>query len=52
MRVVSFLPRVSSCHACGWPYRNLIRFFGDRDPTTRRMLEDILILREGHPSLK
>ena len=29
-------------------YRDLVRFFGDRDPTTRRMLEDILAQEEEH----
>jgi bacterioferritin len=29
-------------------YRELIRYFGDRDPTTRRMLEWILAVEEEH----
>jgi bacterioferritin len=29
-------------------YRNMVRFFGDRDPTTRRMLEGILAQEEEH----
>lgn len=29
-------------------YRDLIRFFADRDPTTRRLLEDILAKEEEH----
>jgi bacterioferritin len=29
-------------------YRDMIRFFGDRDPTTRRMLEGILAVEEEH----
>lgn len=29
-------------------YRELVRYFGDRDPTTRRMLEDILAQEEEH----
>jgi len=29
-------------------YREMIRFFGDRDPTTRRMLEGILAVEEEH----
>jgi bacterioferritin len=29
-------------------YRDLVRFFGDRDPTTRRLLEDILAQEEEH----
>jgi bacterioferritin len=29
-------------------YREMIRFFGDRDPTTRRMLEGILAMEEEH----
>jgi bacterioferritin len=29
-------------------YRDLIRFFGEKDPTTRRMLEDILAQEEEH----
>lgn len=29
-------------------YRDLIRHFGDKDPTTRRMLEHILEEEEGH----
>ena len=29
-------------------YRELIRYFGDDDPTTRRMLEDILAVEEEH----
>lgn len=29
-------------------YRELIRYFGDRDPTTRRLLEDILAVEEEH----
>lgn len=29
-------------------YREIIRFFGDNDPTTRRMLESILAVEEEH----
>jgi bacterioferritin len=29
-------------------YQELIRYFGDNDPTTRRMLEDILAVEEEH----
>jgi bacterioferritin len=29
-------------------YRELIRYFGDRDPTTRRLLEEILAKEEEH----
>ena len=29
-------------------YREMIRFFGDNDPTTRRMLEGILAVEEEH----
>jgi bacterioferritin len=29
-------------------YRDMIRFFGDSDPTTRRMLEEILAQEEEH----
>ena len=29
-------------------YREMVRFFGDKDPTTRRMLEDILAQEEEH----
>jgi len=29
-------------------YRDMIRFFGDRDPSTRRMLEEILAQEEEH----
>lgn len=29
-------------------YREMIRYIGDRDPTTRRMLEDILAVEEEH----
>jgi len=29
-------------------YRELIQFIGDKDPTTRRMLEDILAVEEEH----
>ncbi|KAF0813333.1 Bacterioferritin [Andreprevotia sp. IGB-42] len=29
-------------------YRELIRFIGDKDPTTRRLLEDILAVEEKH----
>jgi bacterioferritin len=29
-------------------YREMIRFFGDKDPTTRRMLEGILAVEEEH----
>lgn len=29
-------------------YREIIRFFGDNDPTTRRMLEHILAVEEEH----
>ncbi len=31
-------------------YRDLIRFFGDKDPTTRVMLETILAVEEDHAS--
>ena len=29
-------------------YRDMIRYFGDKDPSTRRMLEDILAQEEEH----
>lgn len=29
-------------------YREMVRFFGDNDPTTRRMLESILAVEEEH----
>jgi bacterioferritin len=29
-------------------YRDMVRFFGDKDPTTRRMLEEILAKEEEH----
>ncbi len=29
-------------------YRDMVRFFGDKDPTTRRMLESILAMEEEH----
>ena len=29
-------------------YRELIRYFADKDPSTRRMLEDILTVEEQH----
>ena len=29
-------------------YREMVKFFGDKDPTTRRMLEDILAQEEEH----
>ncbi len=29
-------------------YRQMIQFFGDRDSTTRVMLEGILAVEEGH----
>ncbi len=29
-------------------YRDLIRYFGEKDPTTRRMLESILAQEEEH----
>jgi len=29
-------------------YREMVRFFGDNDPTTRRMLEQILAVEEEH----
>jgi bacterioferritin len=29
-------------------YREMVRYLGDRDPTTRRMLEDILAVEEEH----
>jgi len=29
-------------------YREMIRYFGDRDPTSRRMLEEILAVEEEH----
>jgi len=31
-------------------YRELIRFFGDDDPATRRMIESILVVEEEHAS--
>ena len=31
-------------------YRELIRFFGDNDPTTRVMIESILVVEEEHAS--
>jgi len=31
-------------------YRELIRFFGDNDPTTRVMIEGILSVEEEHAS--
>jgi bacterioferritin len=29
-------------------YREMVRYFGEKDPTTRRMLEDILAQEEEH----
>lgn len=29
-------------------YREMVRFFGDKDPTTRRMMEEILAVEEEH----
>jgi bacterioferritin len=29
-------------------YREMVRFFGDRDPTTRRLMEEILAVEEEH----
>lgn len=29
-------------------YREMVRFFGEKDPTTRRMMEDILAVEEEH----
>lgn len=29
-------------------YRDMVRYFGDRDPTTRRMIESILAMEEEH----
>ena len=29
-------------------YRDMVRFFGEKDPTTRRMLEEILAKEEEH----
>lgn len=29
-------------------YRDMIKYFGEKDPTTRRMLEDILAVEEEH----
>jgi bacterioferritin len=29
-------------------YREMVRFFGDRDPTSRRMIEEILAVEEEH----
>ncbi len=29
-------------------YREMIRFFGDRDPTSRRLMETILAVEEEH----
>ena len=29
-------------------YRDLVRYFGDKDPTTRTLLERILAQEEGH----
>jgi bacterioferritin len=31
-------------------YRELVRFFGDNDPTTRVMIEGILAVEEEHAS--
>ncbi len=31
-------------------YRELIRYFGDNDPTTRTMIESILSVEEEHAS--
>jgi len=31
-------------------YRELIRYFGDNDPTTRTMIESILAVEEEHAS--
>ncbi len=31
-------------------YRELVRYFGDNDPTTRRMIEQILAVEEEHAS--
>jgi bacterioferritin len=29
-------------------YREIVRFFGDKDPTSRRMMEDLLAVEEEH----
>jgi len=29
-------------------YREMVKFLGERDPTTRRMLEEILAVEEEH----
>jgi bacterioferritin len=29
-------------------YRELVQFLGDRDPTTRRLMEEILAVEEEH----
>jgi bacterioferritin len=29
-------------------YREMVRYFGDRDPTSRRMMEEILAVEEEH----
>jgi bacterioferritin len=29
-------------------YREMVQFLGDRDPTTRRLLEEILAVEEEH----
>jgi bacterioferritin len=29
-------------------YREMVRYFGDRDPTSRRMMEEILASEEEH----
>lgn len=29
-------------------YRGMIQYLGDNDPTTRRMLEDVLAVEEEH----
>ena len=31
-------------------YRELVRYFADNDPTTRRMIEEILAVEEEHAS--
>ena len=29
-------------------YREMVQYFGDRDPTSRRMMEEILAVEEEH----
>ena len=50
------MPTAWPSGSCSWAceriaiesYREMVRYFGDRDPTTRRMLEDILAVEEEH----